>query len=78
MKKVNRYARRYALKRLREKNSFDSPLTISTEEAVATLCLLLAIGIQEYIQQKGIDKCEYSLDAKTKEYSPSISLKLLS
>lgn len=77
MKKVNRYARRYALKRLRQKNSFDSPLTIPTEEAVAALCLL-AIGIQEYMQQKGIDKCEYNLNAKTKEYSPSISLKLLS
>lgn len=78
MKKVNRYARRYALKRLREKNSFDSPLAISTEEAVATLSLLLAIGIQEYMEQKGIDKCEYSLDAKTKGYSPSNSLNPLS
>jgi hypothetical protein len=78
MKKVNRYERRAAIKRLKQEKPFDTSLTITTEETVAALCLLLAIGIQEYKQQKGIDKCEYNLGAKTKEYSPSISLKLLS
>ena len=78
MKKVNRYERRYALKRLKQKSNFDTSLTITTEEAVAALCLLLTIGIQSEMHQRGIDKWEDYVDAIMKVYSPSTSLNPLS
>ena len=78
MKKVNRYERRAAIKRLKQKKTFDTSLTITAEEAVAALFIFLAIGIQADMQQKSIDRCEYNLDAKIKKDSPATSLKLLS
>lgn len=78
MKKVNRYERRAAIKRLKQEKPFDTSLTITTEETVAALFLLLTIGIHFDMHQRGVIKGENCVSAIKKEYKPLTFLNPLS